>query len=96
MKGNVNVKYLKEFGAIILLLVAYCFKWEIQGGTGEQKKAQVTTEVMAYLTSPEGFYVTNKYALEVIRFVMDKFLIDLLVSLMRGESFLDKSEKPSS
>ena len=53
------MKLGQEILAIILLIASFVFNREVEGGSGAEKEAKVVNDVMGYITSPGGFYVTS-------------------------------------
>lgn len=92
------MKLGQEIFAVIMLLAAFIFNREVEGGAGTEKEAKVVSDVMAYLQSPGGLHVTSPRALDVWRFALPVF-IKALVLLLNATGVLGNSAsspKPSA
>jgi len=75
------VRLGQEILAIIMLIAAFVFSREVEGGSGTEKEAKVVNDVMNYITSPGGIQVTSPRAIETWRFSIPIFIKGLVLLL---------------
>jgi len=79
------------FASLIAALIPLLLKAEDQGGTGADKKARVTAEILAHLKDPKvPIHLPTWLPESVVGWVIS-LLVDLLVTQLNKLAFFNKS-----